>query len=300
MTILNRPSDGLPSILVATFKYLLFTSKAPRGKILDELAPPSLVKDPGLAKFTLNTWEQLGLLVRTGEDTISLSQDLVNTRVARKDPVTALRKIVLKLVLSTENRPSISDDQNAKSNDFVRALSWAMLQNPFKFPKNYDEVQSLEQEQFKDSTNRRALQNDTRWQGFKAWAQFLGFGWIDIAGNLIPDPSGAIMMVSDELLEGRAQLPVGSWMENLCHVIPVLDGGEFQKAILDEMDVENLDMPSPVEASRVLSIAIRSLKLSGVIDLDDKADSPQFTYLTNPMAKQDIRVSHVMRGAKKS
>ena len=108
------------------------------------------------------------------------------------------------------------------------------------------------------------------------------------------------MMVSEELLGGEAQLSVGSWMENMSHVLPVLDGGEFQNAILEEMDIENLDMPSPVEASRVLSIAIRSLKLSGAINWDDKSDSPQFIYLTDPSAKQDIRISHITPGEKTS
>ena len=68
MSILNRPSDGLVSVLVSLVRTSIAIGNASREKLLDIASPVSLndgQNDQDMAKKTLNRWLELGLFVET-------------------------------------------------------------------------------------------------------------------------------------------------------------------------------------------------------------------------------------------
>ena len=62
MSILNRPSDGLLSVLLALRRAVLAYGPRPDSELIELVAPSSVVTEgkPDLARKTLNRWKQLG------------------------------------------------------------------------------------------------------------------------------------------------------------------------------------------------------------------------------------------------
>ena len=71
MSILNRPSDGLLSVLLALHRGVLAYGPQSEAALLDLVAPSTVVPDgkPDMARKSLTRWTQLGFF--SSEPTVS-------------------------------------------------------------------------------------------------------------------------------------------------------------------------------------------------------------------------------------
>jgi hypothetical protein len=191
MSILNRPADGLLSVLLALRRALIAYGGKPEEDLLELVAPPSVVADgkPDMARKTLTRWKQLGFFIDV-DDMIALSEPIARIHT---DDLDGLRVATLRLILAPENNAALlgedgDDAEGSKAADCTRALAWALLQDPYAFPSTYKNGETLQDEQ---GVKPKIFINDTRWSGFAEWAFFLGIAWPALQ-NLVPSPAFAV------------------------------------------------------------------------------------------------------------
>jgi hypothetical protein len=238
MSLLNRPSDGLHSVLVAIFKLLLKRGKLPRQELLDLIAPLTLFADQDedkkqeMAKKTLNRWVQLGLFQKSDSDDISLTGD-------KKTELTvdSLPSLSRSLALKPENNSDFLDAEPQGAGDFTRAITWLLAQNAWKLDlRSWEDIESLIKQQC--PAGLTILQNNTRWSGLKAWSRFLGFAWIAKAPNgeiLVPDPTEAVRDTLPQIFGKSKELEARYMVDALAQAIPVLDGGTYRQNLEAEL-----------------------------------------------------------------
>src|SRR5690348_13647215 len=103
MSILNRPSDGLVSVLIALHRAILAFGAQTESDLLELVAPESVVPDgkpkPDLAKKTLARWKQLGFFVED-DGRVKLGARIASISANDSD---SLRAAILRMVLAPEN-----------------------------------------------------------------------------------------------------------------------------------------------------------------------------------------------------
>jgi hypothetical protein len=229
MSLLNRPNDGLHSVLIAIFKLLLIKGKLPRQELLDLIAPPTLVAAQDMAKKTLNRWIQLGLFQKSADDEISLVGDK-----KFKPTIDSLPSLSRSLALKPENNTDFLDEEPQGAGDFTRAITWLLAQNAWTLDSRSWEVILKQQ----CPPGLKIIQNDTRWQGLKPWSCFLGFAWSAKAQNgelLVPDPTEAVRDALPQIFGEAKTLEARSMVDTLAQAIPVLDGGTYRQKLEDEL-----------------------------------------------------------------
>lgn len=238
MSLLNRPSDGLHSVMVATFKLLLMRGPLPRQELLDLIAPPTLFADQDedkkqdMAKKTLNRWVQLGLFQKSDNDEISL----VGGKKL-KSTIDSLPSLSRSLALKPENNSDFLDPEPQGAGDFTRAITWLLAQNAWTLDsRNWEVIEPQIKQQC--PVGLTILQNDTRWQGLKAWSCFLGFAWSAKAPNgelLVPDPTEAVRDSLTQIFGKSKELEARFMVDALAQAIPVLDGGTYRQQLEAEL-----------------------------------------------------------------
>lgn len=98
MSILNRPSDGLLTVLLALRRAVLAYGPQSDSDLIELVAPSSVVPEgkPDLTKKTLSRWKQLGFF----DDVDGVVH--LNSAIASigSDDLPGLRAVVLRLVLA--------------------------------------------------------------------------------------------------------------------------------------------------------------------------------------------------------
>jgi hypothetical protein len=233
MSLLNRPSDGLHSVLAAIFKLLLMKGTITRQELLDLIAPSTLVADQDMAKKTLNRWVQLGLFQKSTNDEISIVWDKKS-----KPTIDSLPSLSRSLALKPENNSDFLDEEPQGAGDFTRAITWLLAQNAWKLDsRSWGVIQPQIQQQC--PAGLTILQNDTRWSGLKAWSCFLGFAWSAKAPNgefLVPDPTEAVREVLPQIFGKSKKLEARFMVNALAQAIPVLDGGTYRRKLEAELE----------------------------------------------------------------
>ena len=295
MTLLNTANDGLPSVLIALTKVVSREKKLSREKLLGLVAPES-VTDGKQARQTLNTWEELGLFQRNGNDIISFCEDFRASR-GKGDLLSRLRSFSRKLTLTPQNNPDLWATEKARSADFTRALTWCLAQDVYKLPGGkYEKLAEFEADQFHGDS--RAIQNGTRWNGFKMWAVFFGFGWLSKYPNartktLVVDPTVPVCEFLPRIFEGGQELPHNIFLDRLATRLPVADGGGLREEMESVIEGSNWQPPKNHEVSTSLSRALERLHIENEIKLEDRADASKVTLLGR--GGRDLRkVSHIV------
>lgn len=275
MSILNRPSDGLLSVLLALRRALIAYGPQTEARLLELCAPPSVVPDgkPDMARKTLTRWKQLGFF-RDVDGHVQLHPNVARIGA---DDIAGVRAAVLRLVLASENNPALTTDsgedhEGSKASDCTRAAAWVLGQDPYSFPANYKGgVESLQATQGVDP---RPFTNDTRWAGFAEWAVFLGIGWNAAKVGLVLDPAFAVRVVLHEVLDGATELPQDIFFARLAQALPVVDGGRYRTAA--ESQITRPWHPSGHnQVSPCLSAALLSLEARGDLRIEARSDAPQ-------------------------
>jgi hypothetical protein len=134
-------------------------------------------------------------------------------------------------------------------------------------------VDLLQERQF--TASEQVFSNDTRWQAFARWAAFLGFVVRiprDSRTVLIPDPTAAIRDVAPPLLAGE-RMEVNLFVEDLARRLPVLDGGEYRRAVEARIRPDAVAASSD-QLSPSLAHALLRLRDERVLVIEDLADAP--------------------------
>lgn len=273
MSILNRPTDGIYSVLIVIYKFLLVHKQFLRKDLLRLCAPESL---PSQDMFTntLNRWIELGLFQENENNIIEIAPKFNKKRIndVQKE-LSELPIILREIVLKEENNNKFWDNKENKSADFTRALSWLLAQDVYTFPsQNFNFIERMESRQFSNAREYRLFQNDTRWNGFKAWATYLGFGWN--SGVFQIDPTKAIRDSLPKVFDSKNYLTLKKFLSNLQINIPVIDNGIYRKKVERELLTNRWRKNKDNELSTSLSIALLRLNVAGIITFEYLSDTP--------------------------
>ncbi len=294
MSILNRPSDGLLTVLLALRRAVLAYGPQSDSDLIELVAPSSVVPEgkPDLAKKTLNRWKQLGFFGDV-DGVVRLNSAIASIA---NDDLPSLRAAVLRLVLATENNPAFAADndddfEGSKASDCTRAMAWTLAQDPYVFPAKYKAgVESLQDDQ---GVKPRPFTNDTRWAGFGEWATFLGIGWPTAKIGFVPDPAFAVRTVLGEVFLEAPELPQADFFSRLADALPIVDGGRYRVAVESQVARRWRDQLA-TEISPSLSVALLTLEASDELRIEARSDAPQRMLLGK--AGRELRpVSHVVR-----
>jgi hypothetical protein len=293
MSILNRPSDGLLSVLIALRKAILAFGEQPEADLLEFVAPASVVPDGkgDMAKKTLARWKQLGFFSEEG-GLIKLGSAIGSIPVGDSN---SLRAAILRLVLAPENNSGIlegggSDPEGSKASDCTRAISWTLAQEVYAFPATYKGVESLQRDQ---GVQPRVFANDTRWAGFAEWAVFLGVGWVATKLPFTPCPAFAVRSTLDDVFSDASELSQVDFFRRLSSLLPVVDGGSYRLAV--EAQIERPWRTQLAnEVSLSLSAALLTLEAQGVLRIEMRSDAPSRTLLGRG-GRESRSVSHFLR-----
>lgn len=303
MSILNRPSDGLVSVLVALVRSSVALGTMPKSKLLDLCSPKSLGDGKqDMTTKTLNRWIELGLFHVTEKDEVKVADEYrIGLRKVNASP-DGIAEVARRIVLSPANNKNFWSDEENRSADFTRAVCWILAQDVHQFvPSSYSHVEPKALEQAK-SAKVILFQNDTRWSGFVSWANFLGFGRSDsgkASGGFVTDPTPVIVGVLEKLLPKKQEVAIKDFIDGLSDSLPVLDGGSYRQEVEGNLRAEKWKGPAATEASSSLSRALLRLQSQGVVRLDKRSDSDAQMRLMGRGGRLVQSVTHVQRGVVK-
>lgn len=293
MSLLNLTNDGLPNILVVLFSTLA-TSKAQwtREELLAHVAPEHVVKDTKLARTTLNRWIELGLITLQPEtETLSLSEKPEVSKEGEYGVVKAVRIAARRVALSAVNNEDLWATEESRAADLSRSLAWLLAQDVYRHGSQ--SLFTLANAQVA-GTDAVIMQNEARATGLRSWAHFLGF--IRHAGNGDIDPTLAITDVLDECIAPGSEMPAKQLVEELAHVLPVLDGGVYRRAVELRLREGSLPALQPDQLSTSLSRAFQCLRVKRTLQFTNRADVGSSIVLTGrDGVREDQRYTWVRR-----
>ena len=210
--------------------------------------------------------------------------------------VRALGGLLRNIVLNPMNNQELNQDGGQLAADLTLALSWTLAQDIYALPGGtYASIGTLEQSQF-GSSMPYAFRNDTRWNGFRAWAPLLGFGWTEKKSggvSLVVDPTAAVRETLPQVFGDVRELPVDNWVRRAGESLPVLDGGAYRKKVEARLDESAWRPTRDTEVSVSLSAALVRLEGEGVLGLEERSDAPHRSLLGR--RHRELRqVSHVV------
>lgn len=297
MSVLNTTNDGLPNILLVLHHAVLATSKSvTRISLLETVAPEAALQElesGKMARQTLNRWIALGLFEeKEGEVTAAVRPPKKLSRAA----LTAFtRREVCRLSMSEENTPDLWAIEGVNSADLTRSLAWTLAQNVFE--TRLSELEALEAQQILNE-DLRILRNDTRENGLRHWADFLGFSR-GYGGDI--DPTVAVRDVLPEILAPGEDMQAVEFINRLAAALPVIDGGRWQKAVLQEVSTAALSPLAPSQLSSALSRALLALRASDELLLQNRADVGKSITLTGFCgARADLTFQWITRPKRRS
>ena len=265
--------DILPAMAEAIHRQL---AAAPGGRLSQDTLQgwlmPKGVESPGGLKIFRDTMRELLVIGALEDDdgTISLPGDVPGARRSG-----AMREIVRVKAMRAELDTDLweKDAENRLlligARDLVRAVAWflslSVVAGPYDFERTTPALSELQERH----TGERPIFNIERWRPFERWTQYLGFStalpmelrnrW---AEPLLPDPTQAIRSRLASLLDHDGWTPIGEVMAALGEYLPVLDGGQFRRAIHDKGAPE-----TEAGCSSSLSLGFKRLEANGTIEL---------------------------------
>jgi hypothetical protein len=291
VSILNRPNDGLVSVLVALRNGLYSYGPMSDDELL-ELVSPSALGSKDLAKKTLSRWKQLGAFGVDPKGRTTLGPGISALSI---EDIDALRTAILECVLEPENNPDLvgnqDDEQEAsKASDLTRALSWALAQDPYTFPYNWAGVESLQNEQ---GVIPRILVNDTRWHGLVEWSLFLGFCTPNQRAGVMLNPAFAIRAVTPRIISS-SELGAPDFISGIARALPVLDGGTYRQVVEGQI-ARSWRTVTAQALSPSLSLALLTLEAEGLFQMEMRSDAPSYV-LVGRSGREIRTVSHMVLG----
>lgn len=191
------------------------------------------------------------------------------------------------LLSSPPNDPPLDEDG---ANDLLRALAWLLTTNPVEAP--WMETRAAQQRVPNGPT--LVFVNSIRWNGFRYWAEALGFAEPAVFGaeasaTVVANPTRALRDVVSVTYRPGDDIPISRLIHDLRAALPVLPGGAVSRALGFDHDTHQVDYAT--------SYALDSGQLRGWLTLQrraDAADIMQFAALDD--SGQPRVVSHAIIG----
>ncbi|WP_437931105.1 protein DpdG [Sorangium sp. So ce291] len=301
MSILNRPNDGLLSVVIALRRALVAYGPQPEDRLLALCAPASVTGSrPTMARKTLLRWTQLGLFEER-EGRVHLRASIASLDA---DDIDRFRAALLRLVLAPENNPEFEgeggggDEERTLASDFTRAAAWTLAQDVYTLDATWKVAETLENDQ---GARPRPIVNDTRWSGLAEWASF--FGLASAGQRLVFDPAFAVRSVLDEVFseedtpELKKTIERGldqpTFLLRLAQALPVVDGGRYRVAV-EAGIAQPWRVFAAHEVSPSLTAALLHCEAAGVLRLESRSDAPM-RVLLGRRGTQLRSFSHVVR-----
>lgn len=302
MSILNRPSDGLYSILLAIVSALLREKEISRDEFVNTWGRLSAQaddrKESGLNQLrgTMNRWVKIGLFVEA-ESALALA--IVPRKGETEESfLSRLPSICRRLVLRPENgnplwpeNEKVTEEDLGVTADFCRGLAWCLCQDIYSLPTSWGSgVNDLFVSQV--IPGRSIIQNDTRWAGLQDWARFLGFA-VDGRAGIFFDPTAAVQSEIGEFMEVGKPMLAEQFLSRLSDLLPVLDTGAYRREVETALRPERWTSPPVGCLSTSLSFALRRLQKQGVLGLETLSDAESRLTLTRQGDRTWDSFSHV-------
>lgn len=298
MSLLNLPNDGLPNILVVLYAAVLQVRKPLReADLLEQVAPAGVVHNKGeKARQTLNRWVELGLFVREhhgDELRVRLKNHPERQPADDRELIATVRYAARACVLDAGNNENFWGAEGAKAADCTRSLAWLLAQDVYR--TSFKDIEALERTQIANP-DRRFMQNDTRINGLRFWAPFLGFTRQADGDDI--DPTVAIRDVLPQCLPHGNGMPAADFVQRLAEILPVLDGGRWRREVERELNADALPQMETGQISTSLSRALLALRFAGDITLEQRADLGSSIVLTGQSGlRADYRFHWIGRPA---
>lgn len=300
MTLLNRPSNGHVPTMTILWRALRVFGPMRRAD-LEALCRPRGVDEDSVAmkvfKGTFATWRSLGMFeLEHDDDPVRLAPLFAS--IAATD-TESLRTAVLNLLLRPDNSPALLDvsaEENSRASDFVRVVSWALAQDPYRLAK-WEQAQALTTAGEQGLT---LFHGDGRWAAFQEWAYFVGLG-IPTRHGLVMSPARAVReaLRSDQMAAVAAtneDTPLSMFLERLAEQIPVLDGGAYRREIEAVRSARGYEFAART-VSPSLTLALLQLKDEEEILLADRGgDVTSRISLMGRDGRIVKTASHIRRG----
>ena len=274
MAILNRPSHGQPSVLIALWKTLRASGALEEGELIELCTPPSEASNKTQVQQTFNSAVGLGLFDLSGGRVVLAPtfEDLVIDPT--QEPLYRdLRDGILVALMRPENNEHFGEagaEGGRGAADFTYALCWLLELEP-RVSWVTGAVFDLQARDFPDET-RQPLQNETRWNGMVDWACFVGMGWTIRGGRFHVDPTDAVRGQLGHVFTSEDELGADEFVKRLSVRLPVLDRGAYRSAALERFP-QRYARDEPV-LSASLSFALTRLEIDGQLTLIHRDDAP--------------------------
>jgi hypothetical protein len=292
MSLLNTTNDGLPNVLAALCAMLLMEKgTVAESDLLAKVAPENIVKDDGkMVRQTLNRWVELGLLLRDNGKVSLSSHFPPSAKIDRDDIAGVVRRAVRRCALAPENNRDLWAKESAKAADLTRSLCLLLAQNVYR--TGFSQLEALENRQVVNA-DLRLIQNNTRINGLKKWAHFLGFVRQSDGADI--DPTVAVRESISEWMTHGQTMSANAFLDRLAGALPVLDGGVYRAAVEDILDRQTMFVPAPGEVSSSLSRALLALHATGELSFETRSDAvgEGMTLTGRDGVRPDLRFTHV-------
>lgn len=274
MTILNHDNDGNHNVLICLLRYLTYKKNIPQDEkfILDKLGFG--LEDTSRISYTLKTWTKLGVLTRSEDDKISITEDIGTRLLSSTNFEVDTGRILRSTLFKKDNNTEILLD-------FNYALSWFLSHDKLISAKSYSNAFEQYKNQF--PADSMPITNNTRWGGFTRWVMFLGFAE-RVGDDYLPDPTRAVKESLPEIFENQNEFSSSEFLSKIREKIPVLEGGWMSDKVTREMT--NYQKPPDTRCSFSLAVALKRLNDAGIIELGRPADP-----LAIPILNQDFNLS---------
>ncbi|MEI7637696.1 MAG: protein DpdG [Syntrophus sp. (in: bacteria)] len=282
MTILNIENDGFHPQLIILFRFVAKSKSVSENELLESCS----VDDGKRLRSCLTRWTQLGLFTNS-ENSISINDSFAPNKKESIDNITNRLPSVCREILLTPEYclPLWSQDDRTQREyleqnvgtcaDFVRAISWLLSQDIYTF-KNTWENHVADLEKLQVTSGKWIFANDTRFNGLRFWARYVGFA-IGEGSSFFIDPTSALRQVIPTIFQDTRDLRASQFLEALSMHLPVIDSGSFRNEVEEAIKKSR---PRPNHLSMSLSYALRRLELDQVIALDSRADTGDTLSLT--------------------
>jgi hypothetical protein len=294
---LLNPSPALPLPLTMWTAARPFIGHKPlaEDEVLMRISPPALRKapDPGvLADATAPATSPAIAAVKALKELNMLTAADGKWSWAGAVPkdYTAFGQELRKAVLADDQQDGVEDLKDQRgSRDLLRGLAWFLTKDPVS------EVWTL-REAYQDPTAgtdeaTRIFVNDTRWNGFRYWAEALGLAAASVINRDNGSPGlvcNATVAVGETLMSAFSDgenVPARQVVNALRERIPVLPGGRISRALGHVVSNTSLD--------RTTSYALLACEDRGWIELLTRADARDIVQFADLDGHGHRNVTHV-------
>jgi hypothetical protein len=254
-----------------------------RRELTDLLQPASLARNQNAAEVVIAEAKGLGLIDAesnsSAEVRLTVSQDAI-------EDIEAFRQLMASRVLGVT-------DSNGENYLFNLFTAWYATLDAEVLTATPDRVVAQFNEKLFAAAEGQKI-NDTKFAAWRPWAVFFGFGWLMSRGGrtlLVPDCSGRVLSVIDQVLVDATPIPFQEFRRRLAAICPELDGGVLYEHAAQFAQSANRGQL----VSLMLSSALRALHEAGDCQLLSLADASDTWTLFPATGEPLVAVTHVSR-----